>query len=130
MKKPNGAGHVARAHFHCSEGCALMLVALFVTQSANVSSNVLNPNEEKFMQQRQVGKNGPLISALGLGCMGMSFAYGPAEETESLRVLCRYLERGGSFRDTAAVYGPCTIAELLGSCLAYVPRDRRRIPMS
>jgi aryl-alcohol dehydrogenase-like predicted oxidoreductase len=123
MKKPNGAGHVVRALFHCSEGCALMLVALFVTQSANVSSNVLNPNEEKFMQQRQLGKNGPLVSALGLGCMGMSFAYGPADETESLRVLRRYLELGGNFLDTAEVYGPYTNEELLGRFLRDVPRD-------
>src|SRR5258708_17070959 len=108
MKKPNGAGHVVRALFHCSEGCALMLVALFVTQSANASSNVLNPNEEKFMQQRQLGKNGPLVSALGLGCMGMPFTYGPADETESIRVLRRYLELAGTFLDTATVYGPHT----------------------
>ncbi len=100
-----------------------MLVALFVTQSANVSSNVLNPNEEKFMQQRQLGKNGPLVSALGLGCMGMSFAYGPADETESLRVLRRYLELGGNFLDTAEVYGPHTNEELLGRFLRDVPRD-------
>jgi len=100
-----------------------MLVALFVTQSANASSNVLNPNEEKFMQQRQLGKNGPLVSALGLGCMGMSFAYGPADETESLRVLRRYLELGGNFLDTAEVYGPYTNEELLGRFLRDVPRD-------
>ena len=100
-----------------------MLVALFVTQSANASSNVLNPNEEKFMQQRQLGKNGPLVSALGLGCMGMSFAYGPADETESLRVLRRYLELGGNFLDTAEVYGPHTNEELLGRFLRDVPRD-------
>src|SRR5260370_105831 len=124
MKKPNGAGHVVRALFHCSEGCALMLVALFVTQSANASSNVLNPNEEKFMQQRQLGKNGPLVSALGLGCMGMSFAYGPADETESLRVLRRYLELGGNFLDTAEIYGPYTNEELLGRFLREIARDR------
>ena len=58
------------------------------------------------MPQRQLGKNGPLVSALGLGCMGMSFAYGPADKTESLRVLHRYLELGGNFLDTAEVYGP------------------------
>lgn len=75
------------------------------------------------MPHRQLGKNGPLVSALGLGCMGMSFAYGPADETESLRVLHRYLELGGDFLDTAEVYGPYTNEELLGRFLREVPRD-------
>ncbi len=75
------------------------------------------------MAQRQLGKNGPLVSALGLGCMGMSFAYGPADETESLRVLRRYLELGGNFLDTAEIYGPYTNEELLGRFLRGVARD-------
>src|SRR3981189_2811665 len=75
------------------------------------------------MQKRQLGKNSPLVSALGLGCMGMSFAYGPADESESLRVLRRYLELGGDFLDTAEVYGPYTNEELLGRFLREVPRD-------
>jgi aryl-alcohol dehydrogenase-like predicted oxidoreductase len=75
------------------------------------------------MPQRQLGKNGPLVSVLGLGCMGMSFAYGPADEAESLRVLHRYLELGGNFLDTAEVYGPYTNEELLGRFLREVPRD-------
>jgi aryl-alcohol dehydrogenase-like predicted oxidoreductase len=75
------------------------------------------------MPQRQLGKNGPLVSALGLGCMGMSFAYGPADETESLRVLRRYLELGGNFLDTAEIYGPYTNEELLGRFLPNVARD-------
>ena len=76
------------------------------------------------MPQRQLGNNGPLVSALGLGCMGMSFAYGPADETESLRVLRRYLELGGNFLDTAEIYGPYTNEELLGRFLREVARDR------
>src|SRR5467141_158030 len=84
----------------------------------------LNEREEKCMPQRQLGKNGPLVSALGLGCMGMSFAYGPADEAESLRVLRRYLELGGNFLDTAEIYGPYTNEELLGRFLREVPRDR------
>ena len=75
------------------------------------------------MLQRHLGKNGPLVSALGLGCMGMSFAYGPADETESLRVLHRYLELGGNFLDTAEIYGPYTNEELLGRFLREIPRD-------
>src|SRR6266481_6446083 len=75
------------------------------------------------MERRQLGKNGPLVSALGLGCMGMSFAYGPADEAESLRVLRRYLELGGNFLDTAEIYGPYTNEELLGRFLRGVARN-------
>jgi aryl-alcohol dehydrogenase-like predicted oxidoreductase len=49
------------------------------------------------MEQRKLGKEGLQVSALGLGCMGMSMAYGPADEKESLQVLHRYLELGGTF---------------------------------
>jgi aryl-alcohol dehydrogenase-like predicted oxidoreductase len=55
--------------------------------------------------------------------MGMSFAYGPTDEAESLRVLGRYLELGGNFLDTAEIYGPYTNEELLGRFLRNVPRD-------
>jgi aryl-alcohol dehydrogenase-like predicted oxidoreductase len=75
------------------------------------------------MQKRQLGKNGPAISAIGLGCMGMSYAYGPADEAESMRVLHRYLELGGNFLDTAEIYGPLKNEELLGKFLPQVPRD-------
>jgi aryl-alcohol dehydrogenase-like predicted oxidoreductase len=75
------------------------------------------------MEYRNLGKNGPQVSALGLGCMGMSTAYGPANEEESLRVLRRYLELGGNFLDTAEVYGPYKNEELLGRFLREVPRD-------
>jgi aryl-alcohol dehydrogenase-like predicted oxidoreductase len=75
------------------------------------------------MQTRKLGKNGPPVSALGLGCMGMSFAYGPADEAESLRVLHGYLELGGNFLDTAEIYGPFKNEELLGKFLREVPRD-------
>jgi aryl-alcohol dehydrogenase-like predicted oxidoreductase len=74
------------------------------------------------MDVRKLGKNGPQVSALGLGCMGMSFAYGPADEEESLRVLHRYLELGGNFLDTAEIYGPYKNEELLGRFLRQVPR--------
>src|SRR5260370_7233930 len=75
------------------------------------------------MAQRQMGKTGLLVSALGLGGMGMFFAYGPADETESLRVLRRYLELGGNFLDTAEIYGPYTNEELLGRFLRGAARD-------
>ncbi|WP_373989674.1 aldo/keto reductase [Duganella sp. BuS-21] len=66
------------------------------------------------MQQRSLGKQGLTVSAQGLGCMGMSFAYGPADETEAVATLHRALELGVNFFDTAEVYGPYTNEELLG----------------
>ena len=74
------------------------------------------------MEYRKLGKDGPQVSALGLGCMGMSYAYGPADEEESLQVLRRYLELGGNFLDTAEVYGPYKNEELIGRFLREVPR--------
>lgn len=76
------------------------------------------------MKFRKLGHNGPQVSSIGLGCMGMSFAYGPADEQESLQVLHRYLELGGNFLDTAEIYGPFKNEELLGKFLREVPRDR------
>ncbi len=76
------------------------------------------------MEHRKLGKNGPEVCALGLGCMGMSFAYGPTDDAESLRVLHRYLELGGNFLDTAEIYGPYKNEELLGRFLREVPRER------
>ena len=75
------------------------------------------------MEYRKLGMDGPQVSALGLGCMGMSYAYGPVDDDESLRVLRRYLELGGNFLDTAEVYGPYKNEELLGRFLREVPRD-------
>ena len=75
------------------------------------------------MQSRKLSKTGPSVSALGLGCMGMSWAYGPTDDSESIRVLHRYLELGGNFLDTAEIYGPLTNEELVGKFLREVPRD-------
>ena len=75
------------------------------------------------MEFRQLGRDGIQVSALGLGCMGMAFAYGPANDQESLQVLHRYLELGGNFLDTAEVYGPYKNEELLGRFLRDVPRE-------
>src|ERR1700736_884505 len=77
----------------------------------------------KSIPFRPLGNSGITVSALGLGCMGMSHAYGPTDEAESLRVLRRYLELGGNFLDTAEVYGPYKNEELLGRFLRDVPRD-------
>ncbi|HEX5343265.1 MAG TPA: aldo/keto reductase [Duganella sp.] len=66
------------------------------------------------MKQRALGQQGLAVSAQGLGCMGMSFAYGEADEAESIATLHRALELGVNFFDTAEVYGPYTNEELLG----------------
>ncbi len=75
------------------------------------------------MQKRKLG-DGLEVSAIGLGCMGMSFAYGPpGERSEMISVLRGAVERGVSFFDTAEVYGPFTNEELVGEGLAPV-RDQ------
>jgi aryl-alcohol dehydrogenase-like predicted oxidoreductase len=68
------------------------------------------------MKSRTLGRNGPQVSAIGLGCMGMSWAYGmePADEAESIRTLQRALDLGVRFFDTAEVYGPFHNEELVG----------------
>lgn len=68
------------------------------------------------MNKRKLG-NGLEVSEIGLGCMGMSFAYGAADEQESLATLDRALELGVNFLDTADMYGPYTNEELLGRAL-------------
>ena len=70
------------------------------------------------MQKRILGNSNLEVSALGLGCMGMSFGYGPAgEKSEMIRVIRRAVERGVTFFDTAEVYGPFTNEELVGEAL-------------
>jgi aryl-alcohol dehydrogenase-like predicted oxidoreductase len=70
------------------------------------------------MEKRVLGRQGLAVSALGLGCMGMSFAYGEPNDVESVATVHRALELGCDFFDTAEVYGPWTNEELLGRALA------------
>ncbi len=70
------------------------------------------------LRKRRLGRQGPEVSALGLGCMGMSQSYGEADEAESIATLHRALELGVTFLDTAEVYGPFRNEELLGRALA------------
>jgi aryl-alcohol dehydrogenase-like predicted oxidoreductase len=79
------------------------------------------------MHKRKLGRQGLEVPALGLGCMGMSFAYGHPDDTASLRVLRRALELGISFWDTAELYGPFSNEQLLGRLLKEVPRQRLTI---
>ena len=71
------------------------------------------------MQKRKLGKSGLEVSAIGLGCMGMSFGYGPAKDKqEMISLLRKAVEVGVTFFDTAEVYGPFTNEELVGEALA------------
>jgi len=76
------------------------------------------------MQQRKLGQSGLEVSALGLGCMGMSYGYGPAADKQEMISLIRSaVDRGITFFDTAEAYGPYANEELVGEALAPV-RDR------
>src|SRR5881397_251432 len=70
------------------------------------------------MKTRALGDQGLTVSAIGLGCMGMSAFYGDRDDAESLRTLERALELGVTFLDTSDMYGPYTNEELLGRFLA------------
>ena len=71
------------------------------------------------MQKRKLGNSGLEVSALGLGCMGMSFSYGPPKDKQEMTTLIRAaVERGITFFDTAEVYGPFSNEELVGEALA------------
>jgi aryl-alcohol dehydrogenase-like predicted oxidoreductase len=76
------------------------------------------------IQTRTLGRNGVDVSALGLGCMGMSFAYGPPhDKADMIKLLHAAVERGITFFDTAEVYGPFTNEELLGAAFSSM-RDK------
>ena len=71
------------------------------------------------MQKRKLGRRGLEVSAIGLGCMGMSFSYGPPKDKQEMTALLHTaVERGVTFFDTAEVYGPYTNEELVGAALA------------
>lgn len=76
------------------------------------------------MQQRQLGKNGLTVSALGFGCMGLSFGYGPAtDKQQAISLIRAAVDKGVTLFDTAEIYGPYTNEEVVGEALAPV-RDK------
>src|SRR5436189_4485101 len=76
------------------------------------------------MKKRKLGKSNLEVSALGLGCMGMSWSYGPPKDKQQMISLIRAaVERGVTFFDTAEVYGPYTNEELVGEALAPLRRQ-------
>jgi aryl-alcohol dehydrogenase-like predicted oxidoreductase len=87
-----------------------------------VTLNIARRNEEPPMQRRKLGHLE--VSALGLGCMGLSFGYGPpADRKESIALLRAAVERGITLFDTAEIYGPFTNEELVGEALAPFKRE-------
>src|SRR5438093_1656984 len=76
-------------------------------------------SKENDMKKRTLGKSGLEVSALGFGCMGLSYGYGPAiEKQQAIAVIRTAVERGVTFFDTAEAYGPFTNEELVGEALA------------
>jgi aryl-alcohol dehydrogenase-like predicted oxidoreductase len=79
----------------------------------------LTERKDSKMQKRKLGNSNLEVSAVGLGCMGMSFSYGPPKDKQEMTSLLRAaVERGVTFFDTAEVYGPYTNEELVGEALA------------
>src|SRR5260370_42145086 len=73
---------------------------------------------EAHEEKRTLGKGGLEVSALGFGCMGLTYAYGPAtEKQQAIAVIRKAVERGVTFFDTAETYGPFTNEELVGEAL-------------
>src|SRR5436190_17356343 len=88
-------------------------------------SLLIAPQRRNQMQKRKLGNSDLEVSAIGLGCMGMSFGYGPPmDKQEAISLTRAAVERGVTFFDTAEVYGPFTNEELVGEALAPFFREQ------
>src|SRR5271165_2228890 len=88
------------------------------TTNTSPAGTLAEHQKKKTMKKRTLGKCGLEVSALGLGCMGLSYGYGPATEKQAaIRLIRTAFERGVTFFDTAEAYGPFTNEELLGEAL-------------
>src|SRR5579872_6807648 len=85
--------------------------------SASIWSKSGESRRRKHMEPRRLGNQGLTASPMGLGCMGMSDAYGPADEAESIATIHRALELGINLLDTSDAYGPFTNEELVGKAI-------------
>jgi aryl-alcohol dehydrogenase-like predicted oxidoreductase len=96
-------------------------VSVLFGEAHRPGSRWTHPQSEQQMQKRRLGNSNLEVSALGLGCMGMSFAYGPPRDKQEMTLLLRAaVDRGITLFDTAEVYGPFTNEELVGEALAPV----------
>jgi aryl-alcohol dehydrogenase-like predicted oxidoreductase len=99
--------------------CLRLTLTFADIMRSKISSTFNSKKEVKTMQKRKLGKSGLEVSAIGLGCMGMSFSYGPPKDKQEMTALLRAAaERGITFFDTAEVYGPFINEELVGEALA------------
>ena len=121
MKNPteeNSGPKWGRRQF-LAAGAAMLASPLLSRITVRAESPPRQTRENTRMTKRKLGKSNLEVSALGLGCMGMSFAYGPAGDKQEMISLIRSaVERGITFFDTAEVYGPFTNEELVGEALA------------
>jgi hypothetical protein len=105
--------------------CKISVDKLFAENNFNGEPKNMNKVSVCFqkgvqtMQKRKLGNSNLEVSAIGLGCMGMSFFYGPpADKEEMISLIRSAVDRGVTFFDTAEVYGPFTNEELVGAALA------------
>src|SRR2546429_5351230 len=95
------------------------MVESFRAGVREVKDHTAEKSDFSDMQKRKLGKSGLEVSAIGLGCMGMSFGYGPPKDKqEMISLLRKAIELGLTFFDTAEMYGPFTNEELVGDALA------------
>src|SRR5262249_46311173 len=124
-----GLGKPSGGTFLSASGCPASNEPRKAGRGDSMSEGRSEPPPRSFdggtqMQKRTLGNSGLEVSAIGLGCMGTSFGYGPAmDEREGISLIRAAVELGVTFFDTAEVYGPFTNEELVGEALAPF-RDR------